>query len=326
MRWLGIDAGGTKTAFTLYDEDLQPIDRFELPTSHYAQAGYDGMRAILTEGVLRAEERKILGERFGIGVGMCGYGEGAESSARIERIVRDVAGARPYELVNDVESAWAAGLGLADGIVVIAGTGSIAYGVHGKRTMRCGGWDYELGDEGSGGWLGKELLRAFTRQCDGRDAAGPLRDLVRKELGLESDFDVIAFAQRYMADRSRISALAPLVSTAAQAGDASARSILARAAREEAEMVAAIVHGIFCGACDGRDGSDGGGCAADGHAGRPVPVTYVGGTFKAGPAILDPLSEALPRCCRLVPPLHEPDRGACLLLQRRLGAGAGSED
>lgn len=305
MRWLGIDAGGTKTAFATYDETLTQLDRFELPTSHYAQAGFDGMEAVLAEGIARAEAAGLLGEQYAIGIGMCGYGEGTTSTARIEQIVAKVAGAHPYALVNDVESAWAAGLNLADGIVIIAGTGSIAYGVHGERSLRCGGWDYELGDEGSGGWLGKELLRAFSRQCDGRDPAGPLRSLVRQELELADDFDIIAFAQEHMANRSRISALAPLVSKAAAAGDASAQRILERAATEEAEMVAAIVHSIFD--------------EPDDQAAGNIPVTYVGGTFKAGEAILGPLGAALPRCCRLIAPLHEPELGACLILQKRLG-------
>lgn len=302
MRWLGIDGGGTKTAFTSYDEAMCPLDRFELPTCHYAQVGFDKMRAILREGIKRSEGSSLLGEDYGIGVGMCGYGEGEESTECIAEVVIEVTAGHPFELVNDVESAWAAGLDMADGIVVIAGTGSIAYGVHGARTMRCGGWDYELGDEGSGGWLGKELLRAFTRQCDGREPAGALRDLVRRELGLVDDFDVIAFAQQHMGDRSRISTLAPLVAQAAAAGDTSAQRILERAAREEAEMVAAIVRGIF----------------ADESRAGAIPVTYVGGTFKAGDLILEPLAAALPRTCRLVPPLHEPDMGACLLLRRKL--------
>lgn len=302
MRWLGIDGGGTKTAFSIYDEHMAPLDRFELPTCHYAQAGFDGMQDILTCGITRAEGAGLLDEHYGIGIGMCGYGEGDEATTRIDRIVADVAGSHPYELVNDVESAWAAGLNRADGIVIIAGTGSIAYGVHDARTMRCGGWDYELGDEGSGGWLGKELLRAFTRQCDGRDPAGPLRDLVCRELNLSNEFDIIAFAQQHLGDRSRISALAPLVAQAADAGDTSALCIFEHAAHEEAEMVAAIVRGIF----------------PDEHDAGAIPVTYVGGTFKAGAYILDPLATALPRTCRLVPPCFEPDRGACLLLQQRL--------
>lgn len=299
MRWLGVDGGGTKTAFTLYDKNLSQLDRFELPTCHYAQIGYAGMQRVLNEGVWRAEATGLLGSEYGIGFGICGYGEGVESSAAIEDAVLNAAGNHPFSLVNDVESAWAAGLDMQDGIVIIAGTGSIAYGVSEGRSMRCGGWDYELGDEGSGGWLGKELLRAFTRQSDGREAPGAILDLVRRELDIADDFEVIEFAQNYMASRSRISQLAPLVNEAAQAGDPSARAILARAAQEEAAMVDAIVRGIF-------DGCD------------RIPVTYIGGTFKAGDLILEPLAAALPRNCELVPPRFEPDRGAVLILQSRL--------
>lgn len=299
MRWLGVDGGGTKTAFTLYDENLSQLDRFELPTCHYAQIGYAGMQRVLNEGVRRAEATGLLGSEYGIGFGICGYGEGVESSAAIEDAVLNAAGNHPFSLVNDVESAWAAGLDMQDGIVIIAGTGSIAYGVSEGRSMRCGGWDYELGDEGSGGWLGKELLRAFTRQSDGREAPGAILDLVRRELDIADDFEVVEFAQNYMASRSRISQLAPLVNEAAQAGDPSARAILARAAQEEAAMVDAIVRGIF-------DGCD------------RIPVTYIGGTFKAGDLILEPLAAALPRSCELVPPRFEPDRGAVLILQSRL--------
>ena len=49
-----------------------------------------------------------------------------------------------------------------------------------------------------------------------------------------------------------------------------------------------------------------------------IPVTYIGGTFKAGDLILEPLAAALPRNCELVPPRFEPDRGAVLILQSRL--------
>lgn len=330
MRWLGIDGGGTKTAFTVYDEKLGALARTTLGTCHYAQVGFDGCARVLGEGIAQARETGLLGEEFGIGVGLCGYGEGAEATERLNRLVAEAAGERPYALVNDVEAAWAAGLGLADGIVIIAGTGSIAYGVCRGRTRRCGGWDYELGDEGSGGWLGKKLLYAFTRESDGRAPAGPLLELVRAELGLSDDFDLIAFAQEHMADRSRIAALAPLVTRAAEAGDTCARDILERAAREEAAMVRAIVRDIFEGPggseaetdARGADGGAGGRGAADGATGQAatIPVTYVGGTFQAGPLILEPLARALPARCRLVPPEREPDLGAVLILRKRLDA------
>ena len=168
--------------------------------------------------------------------------------------------------------------------------------------MRCGGWDYELGDEGSGGWLGKEALRAFTRQADGRDVRGALYTLVREKLGIDDDFDVIGWAQRHYAERSSVSALAPIVTDAARAGDISALTILERAAREEADMVDAIVRGLF---------------HRSGPQSAPIPVTYVGGTFAAGDLLLEPLARALGLGCRLVAPAHEPDLGPVLLLKNK---------
>lgn len=319
MRMLGIDGGGTKTAFTLLDEDMRVLERFELGTCHYAQAGFEGAERVLAEGIARAAATGALGEEWGIGLGICGYGEGADATRRLDNIVRRVCAGRPHVLVNDVEAAWAAGLDLADGIVIIAGTGSIAYGVCRGRSLRVGGWDFELGDEGSAGWLGKELLFAFTRESDGRAPAGAILDLVRAELGLADDFDLIGFAQRHMAERGRIARLAPLVTRAAEAGDACARDILARAAREEAAMVATIVRRIFP-ADDASRPDEGLGGRDEGPDGRDatIPVTYIGGTFRAGALILDPLARTLPARCRLVAPAHDPALGACLLLRRRM--------
>ena len=318
MLWLGIDGGGTKTACTLYDDALAPIDRLVLPTCHYAQAGFDGMRDVLARGVAWAEDLAAgrcadVSPDLGIGFAICGYGEGAETTAHIDAIAAKVAGAHPFALVNDVEAAWAAGLGCADGIAVIAGTGSIALGVCDGNRLRCGGWDYELGDEGSAGWLGKRLLGAFTRQADGRDSRGALYELVRSELKLRDDFDVIAFAQAHYAERGRIAALAPLVTRAARAGDASARAILRRAAQEEADLVRVIVRDLFEAARSAGE-----------PVPSPIPVTCIGGTFKAGELVLAPLAEAIPDGCALTAPAHEPDLGPVLLLRRKLGVGGPS--
>lgn len=305
MRWLGIDGGGTKTAFTLYDEQLNPLDRFLLPTCHYAQAGTDGARDVLSQGASRARACGLLGDEFGIGFSICGYGEDRAADRALEKITAELSGAHPYALMNDVEAAWAAGLELQDGIALIAGTGSIALGVRGDRQMRCGGWDYEIGDEGSGGWMGKQLLTAFTRQTDGRDERGPLYTMVRERLGIQEDFQVIARAREILPDRTRTATLSVLVTEAATQGDKSAIRILEQAAQEEADMVAAIVRELF----------------ADVPADHKIPVTYIGGTFKAGEAILGPLSRALPGACILTPPAHEPDLGAVLILKDRLERG-----
>lgn len=115
-----------------------------------------------------------LGRDGGVGLGICGYGEGAESDRAIESAVKAAVGTRPYALVNDVDAAWAAGLNLADGIAVIAGTGSIALGVRNGASMRCGGWDYLLGDEGSGGWLARRPCAPSPAKATGATSAASL--------------------------------------------------------------------------------------------------------------------------------------------------------
>lgn len=312
MTWLGIDGGGTKTACTLYNESLQPLARTTFSTCHYAQAGADGMACVFRDCLAWAR-RHGLDRDGGVGLGICGYGEGAESDRAIESAVKAAVGTRPYALVNDVDAAWAAGLDLADGIAVIAGTGSIALGVRNGVSMRCGGWDYLLGDEGSGGWIGKEALRAFTRQSDGRDQRGPLYHALKRELGLIDDFDIIRFAQDHLHDRTRIASLSVLVAQAAREEDASALRIYRQAAKEIAQMVETIMRELFD--KDDKDGfEDRGSASLD----ALVPVTYIGGVFNAGDVLLDPLLHTLPARCRLVAPLHEPSLGPVLILRERL--------
>lgn len=315
MTWLGIDGGGTKTACTIYDQSLRPLARETFPTCHYAQAGPEGMARVFRDCIAWAHGHG-LDENGGVGLGICGYGEGAASDRVIESAVEAAMGARPRALVNDVDAAWAAGLELADGIAVIAGTGSIALGVRGDASMRCGGWDYLLGDEGSGGWIGKEALRAFTRQSDGRDPRGPLYHALKRELGLADDFDIIRFAQEHLSDRARIAALSVLVADAAREGDSSAQDIYRRAATEIAQMVEAIMRGLFYG--NERDGT--------GSGTDMVPVTYIGGVFNAGEVLTEPLVHALPARCRLVAPLHEPSLGPVLILRERVEQRGAARD
>lgn len=299
--WLGVDGGGTKTGFALYDDDMRLVDSFELGTCHCGQVGFDGMQRVLEEGLSEAIRRGLT-EPYGIGLGICAYGGGEQTSRRMFEVVAHVAGNHPFELVNDVQAAHAASLGSKDGIVVIAGTGSVAYGVHGEASMRCGGWDYQIGDEGSGYWMGKELVRAYSFQADGRSSKGPLYDIVKSELGLKEDYDLIDYMRNVIGnDRTKTASLSKLVSKAASKGDRDAQLIFSRAAQEEARMIKTIATALFPDAPE-----------------QSIPVSYVGGTFKAGQLIFSPLKKSLPLSCVLVKPVREPAVGGCLLLRKRL--------
>ncbi len=179
-----------------------------------------------------------------------------------------------YACVNDMVCGWAGALGCRDGINVVAGTGSIAYGEFAGRTARAGGWGELFSDEGSAYWLARETLALFSRMSDGRADKGPLYELVREHFRLRADLDVCAAVYGPPAlTRSQIAALAPLAARAASAGDPAVERLFAAAA----EQLAALVHAV-------RDQ-----LAAPPQL--PLPVSYSGGMFRP-PSVLTPLLEA----------------------------------
>lgn len=313
MRFLGIDGGGTKTAFSIFDEHMAKLgDSIVLETSHFAQVGYAGMKDVLKHGIYLCERTGVLGNDWGIGFGLAGYGQEKDVRTHIETAiaacVSEAAPLHPYELVNDVEAAHAAALGVADGIVVVAGTGSIAYGKNAEKSARCGGWGYQVGDEGSGWWIGRETVRIFSRQSDGRNARGPLRDIVIRELHLSEDAEIIGYMRdKVKNSRLETAKLSRLAYLAACAGDSDAIDIFRRAAYEDALLVRTLIEKLFSDET-GRDQ-------------QKVPVSYVGGTFKAGRFLLNPLESSLPEECCLQAPKYDPGAGACLLLRARLLGG-----
>lgn len=305
MYYVGVDGGGTKTTFSLFDEELNRLDSLQGQTSHFAQVGFDGVERILTEGIAELVRRNGV-EDYGVGFGLAGYGEDREVRERIATCARQAAQGHAFELVNDGQSARAAALDLCDGIVLVAGTGSIGFGVRGSREERCGGWGYQVGDEGSGWWIGRRLLAAFSRESDGRAPCSAIHDVVMRELGLSKEYDIIGYAREELAgDRTKTAALARLVAEAAQLGDPEALAIYRDAASELAQLARVLVGRLF----------------ADGD--EPVRTTYVGGVFRAGDVVFGPLRQALPERCQLLPPAHEPDLGAVLLLRRTLAREVG---
>lgn len=298
MKRIGIDGGGTKTKFTLFDEELRELDHLEVGTSHFAQVGYQRMEEVLEEGITTLVKRHSL-EQYGIGFGLAGYGQEKEIRARIEEIVERVADAHPYHLVNDVESAIAGALALSDGIMVIAGTGSIAFGIHGENRMRCGGWGYQIGDEGSAYWLGKRLLEVFSKQCDGRLAKSVLYELVMRHCQLAQDFDIISYVRDVLHNnRGEIANLAQLLYQAAEAKDRNALQIYEEGAEQLAQCVLTIQRKLF-------------------PQEKEVLVSYVGGVFRAQAYLLEPFQRALTTSCRVIAPMHGPDAGAVLLLDKK---------
>jgi N-acetylglucosamine kinase-like BadF-type ATPase len=195
--------------------------------------------------------------------------------------------------------AWAGSLAGADGINIVAGTGSGAYGEHRGKSARAGGWGELFGDEGSAYWIAVQGLNAFTRMSDGRLPRGPLYELFRSSLALTHDLDLCAKAMNAHT-RTRLAALAELVTRAAQDGDKVAARIFEDAARELAGIVGAVRHALEL------------------EAGDRVPLSYSGGVFNAQTLILEPLQRALAADARyeLRAPVLSPSLGAAIYAAR----------
>lgn len=297
--YLGIDGGGTKTKFILCDSRGNVLAEDTRSTSHYLQTGLPGLTRVLSEGLAEVLNRsgaqpEQVASAF---VGLSGYGDVASDDPDIRGAVSRALGDIPHGIGNDSENALAGALAGACGINLICGTGSIACGRNpAGAVMRCGGWHHVIGsDEGSGYWMGVELLHAFTRQSDGRDPKTYLYDLIRSTLSLKEDDDVITrVIEDWGADRTKIAALSRLMGRLYDRGDPNAGRILDRAAAELADMAAALYRRL--------------GFSGD------VPVSYSGGVFNIGRPILEPLAMQLAALgMTLCAPKLPPDLGAVVL-------------
>jgi N-acetylglucosamine kinase-like BadF-type ATPase len=129
--------------------------------------------------------------------------------------------------------ALVAGVGDAPGVVIVCGTGSIAYGRdRAARAARAGGWGHILGDEGSGYWIGRHALRAVARAADGRGPATALTDRVLNHFAVAGPSDLIREVYERDLRHHAVAQLARVVQQARDEGDELATQILERAAHE----------------------------------------------------------------------------------------------
>lgn len=141
---------------------------------------------------------------------------------------------------NDAEPALVGALGDLEGFLLIAGTGSIAYGRdRSGRHARAGGLGHFLGDEGSAFWVAFEAIKRGLRSVEGRDEATVLIGAALEFFGLSDEREFIPMAY-WNFDKARIASFAPRVAALAESGDALARSIMDGAAVELAALVSSV--------------------------------------------------------------------------------------
>ena len=145
--YIGIDGGGTKTKFDLFDSDKNSIASITMPTIHQAQTSFKEAVSVLTDIKEKLLE-KINDSDYilKVGAGLGGYGINAEYRKKLEDEFSTVFD--EFKLYSDAYAAMLGALAGEDGILMIAGTGSIALAKRGDETFRCGGFGYRYGDEG----------------------------------------------------------------------------------------------------------------------------------------------------------------------------------
>ena len=311
--FLGVDGGGTKTDFLLIDASGTVLASHRGGSAYYLELGLDALQAMMFAGIEATFKKAGMAayELEYAFLGLPAYGEDRAMIPRLDGIAADVLPAGRFRCGNDVVCGWAGALAAGDGINIVAGTGSIAYGEFEGRGARAGGWGELFSDEGSAYWMAREGLRLFSRMSDGRAPKAALYDLVREHFHLAADLDVCAAVYGPPAlTRSELAALAPLVAWAARLGDAGARRLFEQAALE----LAAVVHSV-------RD-------QLNVPSETLLPVSYSGGMFRLE-GLLRPLLEAAvgadSRRYEFVAPRLSPVAGAALYAAKLAGAALSAQ-
>lgn len=163
-----------------------------------------------------------------LGVGAAGAWVAPDAAGQLARRLADATDA-DVAVASDVVTAHAGALGGRAGILLIAGTGAAALGVDDDGVRLVDGWGPDLGDHGSGSWLGREGIRATLRARDGLAGHTALTDLVHAHIAPASD--AITWLAADIPIARQLATVAPLVLDAAAAGDAVAGGIAAEAVR-----------------------------------------------------------------------------------------------
>jgi N-acetylglucosamine kinase-like BadF-type ATPase len=300
---LGIDGGATKTLAAVLD-----LERGRLHLGHAGPSNADaaGVKAA-GRALFDAADAALAGAEITDGEldGAVLAVAGTDTDAVIAHVREQRS--EHWIVVGDVVGAWASATGAQPGVGVISGTGSNVFGV-GRvgaetRPWRAGGWGHLLGDEGSGHWLGVQSIKAALRD---RESSGPPTALSDAAIAFFDAPSVEALAAMVYSKplaKSEIAAFAIETAGLAERGDAVARELYERGARELAEQVTAVIR---------RTGLLG-----------AFPVGLIGSAFKAGRVFVEPLTAAIHALApeaRVAVVEMAPVGGSLLLAARACGA------
>ncbi len=305
----GVDAGGSRTRAVVAGADLVPRGRgasgpanaATTPIPRVVEAIAEAVDdALASAGASRADLR-------GVSCGVAGV-EGPGNRGRLLAALETEFGQGRVRLASDMRIALAGALaGPVDsaGVVLISGTGAVAFGRNSDGLeARAGGWGPLIGDEGSGFEIGRRALAAIVRDVDGRGPRTLMRESLFASEGTRSPVELLGKLYRAGAAPADVAAYFPLALDAARKGDAIALAILHDAGKELGLAAVTVLRKL-------------------GLAQSSVEVATVGGVFNAGEPVTAPLRETLFASApgvRLVRPARPPEIGAIRLALAEFGA------
>jgi glucosamine kinase len=264
---VGVDGGGTKTRIWVADERGQQLGSAEGPASAVrpgeADRSADVIVATTREALASCEMTHVTPKVLCVGV--AGVGREPDRQALWQALVaRDVAD----EVVVHADAAIALDDAFGDGagILLIAGTGSVAFG-RGPTgaTSRCGGWGPVAGDEGSGAWIGRRALSIVTASSDEREPPTGLVGAILTAAQVDDVNGLVGWAAA--ATPADLATLASVVASVADNGDLRANSLLSMASEELVLHVRTLARQLF------------------GDERASVPVALAGGLLSPGASL-----------------------------------------
>jgi N-acetylglucosamine kinase-like BadF-type ATPase len=236
---LGIDAGASHSTVVVAGEDLEVTGRADGPAAAMKPSGAAASAAVIADTARRAAARggtQLPADRAVVGAAGAGR---AQEQAELAAALVDAGVAHAVRVLPDGEVALMAAFDRGPGIVVNAGTGSVAFARDPNgQVYRSGGYGWQMADEGGGYWLGRRALAEAARGEDARGEGSTLPARLLGSLGLQRFDDLVRWAAT--ATAGQVAALAPLVLNAARDGEVVAQRAVADGARELVALVQAL--------------------------------------------------------------------------------------
>lgn len=268
--YLGIDAGGTKTECAL-SNGAELLGQGSGPSCKLARVGKEVARVNLHSVIeLAAESARVLARDVQhVCIGMAGASM-PEAVSWAQQTIREVVPNATIYVAGDHVIAHRAAFGTSHGVLVISGTGSIAFGrnQHGE-TARAGGWGPHVSDEGSAFWVGKEAVMAALRSYD-REETTSLLPLIAAAWKVAPE-EVVRVAN---ASEAKFPEFAAVIAAEAEKGDAAAIEITERAGQALARLAGSVIQRLW-------------------PNGGVVPVALAGGVLQNSPHVRHAFKETM---------------------------------